>query len=227
MPASLQAVYDAHVDPYRAPQSLPGPPPDAMRIILMIAGGVAGLIAVVAIGVYVFERRDHKSASPPSVAKVPPPVIAAQAQPDRPPHPWGIAQGIVLDSDDFSFAIFPASQNKRAITIFKTEHGRHAVELLAGRSYDVCWGGDASTTCTLETNGHAQRVESCDPRMPECTCKSGSGVRYFWRAGCERVRVDSVTHVTVNVKAQPRFGFDCDPADACVKTDVNPDDGWR
>src|SRR5690349_8207620 len=67
-------ISDVH--PYRQPQELPKPPPDPMRIVVLVAGGIAALIALAAIGLGVSERFTKKE-EPVVVARktslVPPP----------------------------------------------------------------------------------------------------------------------------------------------------------
>jgi hypothetical protein len=227
------------VDPYRAPQSLPPSPPDPMRPVLIGAGVVAGMIAVAAITIYVVERFERPAVAASKIAKIDRTKTTDAPPPEpRPARPYNIPQGIVIDAavhgdvgpnyssnvTDLSFAIFPAGESKHAITMFKTQYGHHEVELLA-RSYDLCWGGDPKPVCTLEVEGRDTRVKSCPSNALDCTCTSADDRRLAWRAGCERVRVDTVTHVSVGVgMAGPMHpGFVCDPADACTKTDVNPD----
>lgn len=54
------------VDPYRAPRPEPPPPRDVMRIVLFVAGGLAGLIAATAIAFYVIEQQQaHAAKSAP------------------------------------------------------------------------------------------------------------------------------------------------------------------
>jgi hypothetical protein len=214
-----------------------------MRPVLIGASVIAGLIAVSAITVYVIERFEHPTAATSKITKVDPtkPIDPPPPEP-RPVRPYGIAQGIVIDaavySDvgphdsskpiDLSFAIFPVA-GKRAITMFRTDHAHHEVELLAGRSYDMCWGGDPHPICTLEVEGRDVRVQSCPSNALDCTCTSADDRRTAWRAGCERVRVDAVTHVSANVGmgGPSHPGFVCEPARACAKADVNPDAEFR
>ena len=227
------------MDPYRAPQSLPPPPRDAMRPVLIVAGVLAGMIAAAAIAVYVAERVEHRPPSTTIVAKPPPPAIdeAAQAQPETPKRPYTIGQGIVIDGAvhgdvgpkfssnpfDFSFAVFGEGQ-RRALTMFKTEHGHYEVELIAGRTYDLCWGGDPEPVCNRTIRGGKLRVQNCPPRDLDCTCTPADRTRLAWRVGCERVRVDSVTLVSagIGMAGPSHIGFTCVPADACTKGEVSP-----
>jgi hypothetical protein len=231
------------VDPYRAPQPLPPPPPDAMRPVLIGAGLIAGLIAAAAVAVYVSERfGQHKTESPPIVSKPAPLPLdpSAQAQPERAPRKWDIPSGIIIDGAvhgdtgprassqpfDFSFAVFPVARGKRALTAFKTNNGHYQVELLAGRSYDLCWGGDPEPVCNVRTSGGRKvRVRNCPATAIDCSCAPANTTRFAWPQ-CERVRVDSVTHVYANVgMAGPsHIAFRCEPADACTKADVIPDE---
>lgn len=183
---------------------------------------------------------EHKKTTPPSVAKTAVPTIdeSAQAQPDRAPRQYAISAGMVFDGTlagdalrpsqpyDFSFGVFPAGENKRAITAFRMDKGHYQVELLAGRSYDLCWGGDPLPVCYVGTGRRRTRVLNCPSTSFECSCRDADLTRLAWRQGCERIRVDSVTRVFASVVmgALSRIAFRCEPADACAKTDVIPDE---
>jgi hypothetical protein len=219
------------VDPYRAPQPEPPPPRDTMRPVLIIAGVIAALIAVVAIAVGVMDKRERVQAEAPVAPRPSPSPTAERTEIARePPRVAPQPTGIGLDEEVFHPPPPPTPTTKpitRGIIVDGAVHGDTGPKF-SSNSFDFTFAifraddPTANAVAILSTqDGHGEQVVP-PGRYDLCwgSRRESSKARADWRAGCQRVVVAPLVHVAAGVgQAGPsHIFFTCSPAGSCPKS---------
>ncbi len=192
-----------------------------MRVVLIVAGGVATCMVVVMAALLVADKR--ASARPQGTA---PPKQAEHTQDDT----WSwvrIDRGIAVSAMETyctpgtpprprnaSLALFRADDaTSPAIRLLKTTGGTYELPLDAGR-YEICSGGWSVDPRCSRPGGPT--LGACPTNDKLCTCAPADASRKTWSATCQKVNVGSgVVRITVGMGLATVFS--CDPKEACPR----------
>ena len=192
-----------------------------MRVVLIVAGGVATCMVVVMAALLVADKRADAR---PHVD--PPKQAAEHAQEDT----WSwvrIDRGIAVSAmetyctpgtpprpRDVSLAVFRADDaTSPAVRLFKTTGSTYELPLDAGR-YEICSGGWSVDPSCSHPGGLT--LAACPANDKLCTCTPADGSRKTWSAMCQKVNVgNGVVRITVGMGLG--IGYSCEPKEACPR----------